>query len=111
MHRVFIILSSVDTVVHNELSFKYAYNALKQGWMDQARVILWGSTEKIDAENKGFIEQVKLLIDSGVEVYACKSCSDNFGSSEKLSEIGIDVRYAGTFVTEMLKEGWYQLTF
>ncbi|MCK4896739.1 MAG: DsrE family protein [Candidatus Heimdallarchaeota archaeon] len=111
MHRVFMILSSADTVVHDELSFKYAYNALKQGWMDQVRVILWGPTEKIAAEDEDFIEQVKLLIDSGVEVYACKSCSDNFGTSEKLAEIGIDVRYTGTFVTEMLKEGWYQLTF
>ena len=106
-----MILSSADTVVHAELSFKYAYNALKQGWMDQVRVILWGPTEKIAAEDEDFIEQVKLLIDSGVEVYACKACSDNFGTSEKLEEIGIIVQYMGTFVTEMLKEGWYQLTF
>lgn len=111
MHRVFMILSSADTVVHDDLSFKYAYNALKQGWMDQVRVILWGPTEKIDAEDKDFIEQVKLLIDSGVEIYACKACSDNYGTSEKLEEIGIIVQYMGTFVTEMLKEGWYQLTF
>jgi hypothetical protein len=106
-----MILSSADTVVHDDLSFKYAYNALKQGWMDQVRVILWGPTEKIAAEDKDFIEQVKLLIDSGVEIYACKACSDNYGTSEKLEEIGIIVQYMGTFVTEMLKEGWYQLTF
>jgi hypothetical protein len=106
-----MILSSADTAVHDNLSFKYAYNALKQGWMDQVRVILWGPTEKIDAEDKDFIEQVKLLIDSGVEIYACKACSDNYGTSEKLEEIGIIVQYMGTFVTEMLKEGWYQLTF
>ena len=29
-----MILSSADLEVHNELSFKYAYNAKKQGWMD-----------------------------------------------------------------------------
>lgn len=106
-----MILSSADTIVHRELSFPYSYNSKTRGWMDQVRVILWGPTEKIVLEDLDFQEQVRLLMDAGVEVYACKACSDNFGVSEKLAEIGIDVRYVGTFVTEMLKEGWYQLTF
>ncbi len=111
MHRVFMILSSADKIVHQELSFPYSYNSKKQGWMDQVRVILWGPTEKIVIEDLDFQEQVRLLMDTGVEVYACKACSDNFGVSDELEKIGIDVRYVGTFVTEMLKEGWYQLTF
>lgn len=111
MNRVFMILSSADLVVHDELSFKYAYNAKKQGWMDQVRVILWGPTEKIAAENREFQEQIRLLLDADVEVIACKSCSDNFGVSEELEKLGIDVQYVGTYVTEMLKDGWYQLTF
>jgi len=96
-------LSSADTVVHNELSFKYAYNALKHVWMDQVRVILWSHTEKIAAEDENFIDQVTSFIDFGVEVYTCKSCSDNSGTSEKLEKIGFGVRYTGTFITEMLK--------
>ena len=111
MHRVFIIMSSKDIVVHRELSFPYSYNSKSKGWMDEVRVILWGPTEKIVVENLEFREQVRLLMDAGVEVYACKSCGDNFGVTEELEKIGIDVRYVGTFVTEMLKEGWYQLTF
>jgi len=35
MHRVFMILSSADNVVHRELSFPYAFNSKKQGWMDE----------------------------------------------------------------------------
>ena len=111
MDRVFMILSSADTVVHEELSFKYAFNAVKHSWMDEVRVILWGPTELMAAENEDFAEQVRILISGGVEVIACKACSDGFGVSEKLEEIGIKVQYVGTLVTEMLKEGWYQLTF
>jgi len=111
MHRLFMILSSADPVVHRELSIPYAYNSKKQEWMDEVRVILWGPTEKMAVEDKEFQEQILLLKVAGVEVFACKACSDNFGISEELEKEGIDVRYVGTFVTEMLKEGWYQLTF
>ncbi len=111
MNRIFMILSSADNVVHRELSFPYAFNSKKQGWMDEVRVILWGPTEKMVVEDKEFQEQVMLLMVAGVEVIACKACSDNFGVSDELEKIGIDVRYVGTYVTEMLKDGWYQLTF
>ncbi len=111
MHRVFMILSTADIIVHEELSFPYATNSMKQGWMDQVRVILWGPTEKMVAENKKFQDMIKMLQVTGVEIIACKACSDNFGVSEKLENLGINVQYVGTLVTEMLKDGWYQLTF
>ncbi len=106
-----MILSSADLEVHNELSFKYAYNAKKQGWMDEVRVILWGPTEEIAANNQEFQEQVRLLLDADIEVIACKACSDNYGVSDKLEKIGISVHYVGTLITQMLKEDWKQLTF
>ncbi|UJG41478.1 MAG: DsrE family protein [Candidatus Heimdallarchaeum aukensis] len=111
MNKVFLILTSGDVVVHQEASFPYAINAKKLKWMDEVRVILWGPTEKIAAEDKNFQEYVLALLNAGVEVIACKACSDNFGVSDKLEELGIDVKYVGTLVTEMLKEGWHQLTF
>ena len=46
-----------------------------------------------------------------VEVIDCQACSDSFGVSDELETIGIAVRYVGPYITEMLKAGWYQLTF
>jgi hypothetical protein len=111
MHRVFMILSTADTVVHEELSFPYALNSKKKGWMDEVRVILWGPTEKLAVEDKNFQNLINMLIVAGVDVVACKACSDNFGVSEELEKTGVKVQYVGTLVTEMLKNGWYQLTF
>ncbi|MHA1198670.1 MAG: DsrE family protein [Candidatus Heimdallarchaeaceae archaeon] len=111
MDKIFLILSSADRIIHEELSFPYAFNSMKRNWWDQVRVILWGPTEKMAVEDKEFQELIKAWQVAGVEVYACKACSDNFGVSEQLEELDIDVRYVGTFVTEMLKDGWYQLTF
>ncbi len=111
MNKVFLILSSADSVVHRELSFPYSFNSKTKGWMDQVRVILWGPTEKLILEDLEFQEEIRMLLDEGIEVYACKSCSDHFEVSKQLEEIGIDVRYVGSFVSDMLKEGWHQLTF
>ena len=106
-----MILSTDDKVVHEELSLPYAINSKKQGWMDEVRVILWGPTERLAAEDSEFQELVHAWLVAGIEVIACKACSDNFGVSEDLEKLGINVRYVGTLVSEMLKDGWYQLTF
>ena len=83
----------------------------KDGWMDEVRVILWGPTEEIAANDHEFQEQVKLMLDAEIEVIACKACSDNYGVSDELEKIGISVQYVGTLITQMLKEDWKQLTF
>lgn len=97
--------------VHKELTLRLALNTLKKKWMEEVRVILWGPTEKLAIENSWFQEQIKLLIDSGLEVYACKASSDEYGVSQQLSEIGVNVDYMGRFTMKMLKEGWNQMTF
>jgi len=113
MDKVFMILTSADKEVHKEVSFMYAPNALKHKWMDQVRVILWGPTERLAVEDPEFQAQIKKLVEQGVEVYACKACSDSYGVSERLISLDLDikVKYVGTMVTEMLKEGWHQLSF
>ena len=97
--------------VHKELTLRLALNAFKKDWMDEVRVILWGPTEKLAIENNWFKEQIKFLIDSGLEVYACKACSDEYGVSQQLADLGVNVDYMGRFTVKMLKEGWHQLTF
>ncbi|MHA1512742.1 MAG: DsrE family protein [Candidatus Hodarchaeales archaeon] len=113
MDKVFMILTSGDKEVHKEVSFKYAPNALKHKWMDQVRVILWGPTERLAAIDPEFQAQIKELVEQGVEVYACKACSDDYGVTETLISLDLDikVKYVGKMVTEMLKEGWHQLSF
>ena len=113
MDKVFMILTSGDKEVHKEVSFKYAPNALKHKWMDQVRVILWGPTERLAAIDPEFQAQIQELVEQGVEVYACKACSDGYGVTEKLISLDLDikVKYVGKMVTEMLKDGWHQLSF
>lgn len=111
MDKVFMILTSGDKEVHKEVGFKYAPNALIHDWMKEVRVILWGPTERLAAEDTEFQQYIKFLLESGVEVFACKACSDGYGVSEKLESLNINVKYVGKMVTEMLQAGWHQLSF
>ena len=47
----------------------------------------------------------------GVELFACKACSDMYGVSENLEKPGITVKYVGKDLTEILKSGWVTITF
>ena len=41
---------------------------------------------------------------------ACKACSDSYGVSEILVGLGVDVKYMGAPLTEMLKGDWEVIT-
>lgn len=48
---------------------------------------------------------------AGVEVVACKACADSYGVSEVLEGMGIEVKFMGQPLTEMLKGDWKVITF
>ncbi len=108
---LFIIWSSADPEVAHNLTFMYAHNSLARGWWERVRLILWGPSAKLVCQNAAIREELKTMMDNGVEVWACRACADNYGISETLKGLGVEVVYVGQPVTEMLKTGWTQLTF
>jgi hypothetical protein len=46
-----------------------------------------------------------------VELVACKACSDSYGVSDNLEELGVEVKYMGRPLTDMLKGDWAVVTF
>ena len=109
--KLAIIWSSGDRDVALTLVYPYARNSKIQGWWDQVRLIVWGPSEKILAHDVELQDGLHGLSKEGVELVACKGCSDNYETSGKLEELGVDVIYMGEPLTRMLKEGWRVLTF
>jgi len=91
--------------------FMYTFNAKKRGWWDQIRFVVWGPSSKLLSEDKELQKGIKDMMDAGVEVQACKACADQYGVSDKLTALGIEVKYMGVPLTDMLKGGWASLTF
>ncbi len=72
-------------------------------WNDVS-LIVWGPSAKLLAEDTMLQEYVKRMKDAGVELLACKACSDSYGVSEVLENMGINVKYTGLVLTDFLKD-------
>ena len=49
--------------------------------------------------------------DAGIILESCKICTDEYGVSEDLKKLGIDVKYMGVPFTDYLKKGYHVITF
>lgn len=107
---LFIIWSSGDPEVAYNVAFMYAHNAKRKGWWDRVRLIIWGPSARLAAEDQSIRERIKTMMDDGVEIWACRACADNYGVASGLEDLGCDVLYVGQPVTRMLQTGWSQLT-
>lgn len=109
--KFFALVSSADREVALEVGLIYPLNAAKKGWMDEVKVIFFGPSEKVVANDAEVQGRVKELLEAGVEVLACKWCADRMGITEKLEATGMKVVYVGSIISDLLKEGWASLTF
>ena len=109
--KVFALVSSSDREVALEVGLVYPLNAAKNRCMEEVKVIFFGPSEKLAANDTEVQGKIKELLDTGVEVLACKWCSDRMGTTEKLEAIGVKVVYVGSIISDLLKDGWASLTF
>lgn len=108
--KLAIVWTSADREVALKMAFMYAYNAKKNGWWDKVKLVVWGPSAKLLAEDKDMQTQIYEMKTIGVELAACKACSDQYGVSETLENLGIEVIYMGEPLTDMLKSDWKVLT-
>lgn len=109
--KLMVIWTSGDREVALKMVFMYTFNAKKRGWWEDIRFVVWGPSAKLLAEDTELQKGIAQMKEAGVELLACKACADLYGVSDTLSALGVEVKYMGVPVTEMLKGGWTSLTF
>jgi len=109
--RLAVLWTSGDREVALNVAFMYTHNAKVRGWFDEVTLIVWGPSSKLLSEDEELQAYVGRMAEAGIEVAACQACADNYGVSELLRAMGIDVKYMGSPLTEMLKGDWEVLTF
>ena len=109
--KLVIMWTSGDRDVAIKMVFMYTFNAQKRKWWDDITLIVWGPSAKLITEDKELQGYLKEIMDSGTKVIACKGCSDQYGVSEDLENLGIRVAYIGKEFTDYIKEGRKILTF
>ncbi len=83
----------------------YASRSEKNDWWNDVNLIIWGASAKLVGTDKKVQSEIVEMINQGVHVEAFKDSCDKFGVSEKLIELGINVRYMGRPLTEYIQSG------
>jgi hypothetical protein len=98
-----VLWTSGDPDVALKMVFMYAGTSARVKWWSHVRLIVWGPSAKISAENTEIQEGIAKMLENGVVVDACKACADDYGVSDTLTSLGIDVKYMGKLLTQYLK--------
>jgi hypothetical protein len=97
-----------DTVL--QMLVMYATNSRLNGWWQEVNVIIWGASAKLVGTDIQIQTEVLEMLNHGITIEACKACTDNLGVTDKLIELGVNVRYMGEALTAYIKSGEKILT-
>ena len=103
--RIYILWTNQDPVIAEKMVFMYALNSKLRKWWDEVIIIVWGGSTKLIAENKQIQDKIKDLIKEGVEFSACKACAEQLGAVDVLEKLGIEVKYWGQPLTDIIQNG------
>ena len=103
MEKLNILWTSNDKDTFLSMIAMYSLNSMKNGWWDNINIIIWGGSTRLSGEDTEVQKELQNLIKNGVTIEACKACSDNINVSDKLIELGVEVRYMSKF-TDIIKE-------
>lgn len=109
--RLAVLWSSGDPDVAHRVCLMYTHAAKENGWFDEVQLIVWGPSARLLSGDRDLQEKVAAMISDGVDVKACIACADSYGVSDRLREMGIDVKGMGEPLTHLLKSDWEVLAF
>ena len=90
----------------------YAVRATKNQWMDNVKVLFWGPAEKTisglppDSEQIKLLKEVQAMGGKFGSVWACKACSDRYGITQKMLDLGFEVFHTGETISYLMKLGY-----
>ena len=109
--KLLIVWSSSDVEVAKKMVLLYSSVILPRGYWDEAHLMIWGPSSKLLAENTELQEMVKNIAETGVALSTCVVCTDEYGVTEQLRELGVDPIHTGELMTNALKNDWKVITF
>ena len=88
----------------------YARNTLKQGWLEDVKIVFFGPSEKLIVQDEQVANEVKNIAVMG-ESFACKAISDREGFSGEVEKLGVKVEYVGSVISNFIKNGYLPIVW
>jgi hypothetical protein len=111
MNNIVILWTSGDPEVAEKVCLMYTKAAKKNGWFDEVVLVVWGPSAKLLSENQMLQDKIKAIQELGVQIEACKRCTDMYGVTDQFKKMNIDAKGMGNQLSNYLKEGWHTLSF
>lgn len=109
--KLLIVWSTAEIDVAKKMVLLYSSVILERQYWDEAHLMIWGPSAKLLSENHDLQEFVTKIQNTGVKTSACQVCTDDYGISEQLASMGIEITHTGEFLTHALQNDWKVLTF
>ncbi len=110
--KLVVVWSSADVEVAERIALLYPLNSARREVFEEVVFVIWGPSAKLATKNEKIKAMILKMKEYGVVVEACKDCTDTFGVSQELIDMGVDVKYMAAAMTNYVKDGDYRiLTF
>ncbi|HCY86787.1 MAG TPA: DsrE family protein [Desulfobacteraceae bacterium] len=109
-NHLYLLWTNADKLTAEKMVFMYTVNSLIHGWWEYVTLIVWGATAKLAAEDQEIRAMIRDALEKGVHVTACKACTDQLGVTAEVEALGVEVKYWGAPLTEILKSNEKLLT-
>jgi len=108
--KLHILWTNDDLLTSLHMVIMYATKSMLYRCWDAVTVIIWGATAKLAAENGMIQEEIKVAQNVGVKFSACVTCAQQFGATEKFTELGIAIEPWVEPLSELIQKGEALLT-
>jgi hypothetical protein len=102
--KLTIVWTSGDPEVAHRMVLMYGHAAKKNEWFDEIRVIIWGPSSRLTAADKDIQAKLAEMKASGVILEACVVCADSYGVTDRLRELGINVKPMGKPLSDTIQD-------
>ncbi len=110
-NKLLLVWSTEEVEVAKKMILLYSSVILERGYWDEAHLMIWGPSARVLAENEALQSMLKTVQASGVKTSACVVCSDDYGVSDQLETLGVEIMHTGELLTQALQSDWKVITF
>ena len=103
--KLAVIWVTKDKEAAMNMILMYTKNSRLRNWWASVSLIIWGPSGPLLVSDPELQKELAAAKKAGVELLACKACSDRYGISDALTALGVEVKYMGQPLTELLKSG------
>lgn len=109
--KLAILWVSGDREAALKMVLMYTLRSNSEKWWKECKLITWGPSNKLVAEDPDVKLMLTQIMDAGVKIEACKRCAEGYEVDETLEAMGIEVKLMGEPLTEYLKDpSWRVIT-